>query len=89
MPLLRLFYYILLNKYQSHGIVLYADYAVLVIPKGAAHGVREIHTLISAVMILVQLAEWHMNIPQLLPSRSNILYFLLIYLSSWQRFMQS
>lgn len=38
----------------------YADYAALVIPKCAVHGIREIHTLILTVMILVYFAEGYM-----------------------------
>lgn len=38
----------------------HADYAVLVIPKCAAHGVREVHTLILAVMIFLHLVEGYM-----------------------------
>lgn len=35
----------------------YADYAVLVIPKCAAHGVKEIHTLILTAMIFLHFTE--------------------------------
>lgn len=38
----------------------YADYAALVIPKCAIHSIREIHTLILTVMILVYFAEGYM-----------------------------
>lgn len=38
----------------------YADYAALVIPKCAVHSIREIHTLILTVMILVYFAEGYM-----------------------------
>lgn len=52
----RLFITYSLRNIKAWHSATYADYAVLVIPKCAAHGVREIHTLLLAVMILVHLA---------------------------------
>lgn len=90
MPLLGFFITCSSINIKARHSATYADYAVHVISKCAAHGVREIHTLILAEMILVYLCRrvWNMNIPQLLPLRSNILYFVVVYLSSWQRFIQ-
>lgn len=59
MPLLGFFItYSSINIKARHSAT-HADYVVLFIPKCAAHGVREIHTLILAVMISVHLAEAH------------------------------
>lgn len=55
----------------------YADYAALVIPKCAVHGIKEIHTLIFTVMILVYFAEGYMvhKYPQAITLKVKHIFF--------------